>query len=131
LKASSTEDEAGCNRTGLACVRFRPFSRDSETLGLTAFSAARDLQLWTAEGNAVMREAAKNKVYGAVRSCLDRCIGAANPLVKATDYINRLRHDEHWSRQEADEVESLVFRAVRVIVRQPRTGCCHDTPSDN
>lgn len=72
-----------------------------------------------------MRETAKNKVYGAVRNCLDRCMGAANPLVQATDYLDRLRRDQHWSRQEAEEVEKLVLGAVRVIVRQPRNGCCH------
>ena len=72
-----------------------------------------------------MRETAKNKVYSAVRSCLDRCMGASNPLVQATDYIDRLRRDEHWSRQEAEEVENLVLRAVRIIVQRPRNGCCH------
>ena len=76
-------------------------------------------------------ETAKNKVYGAVRNCLDRCMGASNPLVQATTYIDRLRHDRHWSRQEADEVESLVLRAVKVIVRQPRNECCHESPGDN
>jgi hypothetical protein len=78
-----------------------------------------------------MREIAKNKVYGAVRTCLDRCLGAADPLVQAADYIDRLRGDHHWSRQETDEVESLVLRAVRVIVRQPRNDCCHESPSDS
>lgn len=73
-----------------------------------------------------MREAAKNKVYSAVRHCLDRCMGADNPLVQATDYLDRLRRDQHWSRQETDEVEALVMRAVRVIVRQPRNGCCQN-----
>ena len=77
-----------------------------------------------------MREAAKTKVYGAVRNCLDRCMGAANPLVQATDYIERLRRDQHWSPQETEEVENLVMRAVRVIVRQPRNGCCQNTPSE-
>jgi len=74
-----------------------------------------------------MREAAKNKVYSAVRSCLDRCTGASNPLVQATKYLNGLRRDSQWTPQEADEVESLVLRAVRVIVRQPRNGCCHSS----
>jgi len=75
-----------------------------------------------------MHEVTKNKVYSAVRNCLDRCIGTDNPLVQATSYIDRLRHDRHWSPQEADEVESMVLRAVRVIVRQPRADCCHDSP---
>jgi len=78
-----------------------------------------------------MHEVTKNKVYSAVRNCLDRCIGTNNPLVQATNYIDHLRRDRHWSPKEADEVEALVLRAVRVIVRQPRADCCHDIPKND
>lgn len=77
-----------------------------------------------------MHQITKNKVYAAVRNCLDRCIGTHNPLVQATSYIDRLRRDRHWSSQEADEVESMVLRAVQVIIRQPRNECCHDATRD-
>jgi hypothetical protein len=73
-----------------------------------------------------MDESAKKKVYGAVRRCLDKCFGTVSPLVQATAYLDSLRRDAQWTPQEASEVESLVLRAVRVIVRQPRTDCCQD-----
>jgi len=73
-----------------------------------------------------MREETKNKVYGAVRSCLNRCYGAPDPLVQASKFLSELRHDPSWADREVSEVESMVLGAVRVIVRQPRAGCCQE-----
>jgi hypothetical protein len=71
-----------------------------------------------------MSEQTKSKVYKAVRRCLDGCFGRSDPLVQATGYISQLRSSPQWSPQETDEVENLVLRAVKVIVRQPRRDCC-------
>ena len=67
----------------------------------------------------------KEKVYSAVRGCLNRCFGAEDPLVQATDFLDRLRSDPSWNDREVAEVESLVLNAVQVIVRQKPEGCCH------
>ena len=71
-----------------------------------------------------MRQATKDKVFSAVRNCLDRCYRANDPLVQATEFIDRLRYDPGWSQREIVEVETMVLTAVRVIVRQPRRDCC-------
>jgi hypothetical protein len=78
-----------------------------------------------------MREAEKVKIYAAVQSCLARCYGAANPLVQATNFVAELRENPTWREAEVGEVELLVFRAVQVIVRQPRSGCCHGSLSES
>jgi hypothetical protein len=73
-----------------------------------------------------MRTAEKVKVYAAVQDCLSRCYGSRNPLVQAANFVMQLRNDPAWHDCEVAEVESLVFRAVKVIVNQPRSGCCHN-----
>ena len=73
-----------------------------------------------------MHEEAKTRVFGAVRRCLDRCYNSVNPLVQATEFVDGLRRSPQWSSREADEVETLVLKAVKVIVKQPRTDCCHE-----
>lgn len=78
-----------------------------------------------------MREAEKVKVYAAVQDCLAHCYGASNPLVQATNFVAQLRENATWCEEEVAEVELLVFRAVQVIVRQPRSGCCHHSLSES
>jgi hypothetical protein len=73
-----------------------------------------------------MREATKQKVNLAVKACLERCFGAEDPLVQATDYLERLRRDPAWIDAEIAEVEAMVLKAVTVIVRRPRNDCCSD-----
>ena len=73
-----------------------------------------------------MSEATREKVNRAVRACLERCIGAGDPLVQARDSIEQLRRDPTWTDAEVRDVEAMVLKAVKVIIRQPRSDCCGD-----
>lgn len=72
-----------------------------------------------------MRNDGKHKVFLAVKQCLGRCFGATDPLVVASDFLATLRCAADWRPAEVAEVEQMVLSAVKVIVRQPRSDCCH------
>ena len=73
-----------------------------------------------------MRDANKLKIYSAVKECLAECYGTANPLTHAAHFLEVLRNRSGWTAAEVTEVESFVLRAITIIVRQPRSDCCHD-----
>jgi hypothetical protein len=75
-----------------------------------------------------MSEAMKEKVNRAVRACLERCIGAADPLVQASAYLEQLRRDPTWTADEVREVEAMILKAVKIVVGQPRNDCCGNQP---
>ena len=72
-----------------------------------------------------MRGSEKDRVYGAVKACLNRCYAAGDPLVQATTFVDQLRQEPGWDPKAVSQVESLVLRSVRVIVRQTTNDCCH------
>jgi hypothetical protein len=78
-------------------------------------------------GENAMRDVQKQKVYSAVQECLAVCYGKSNPLTHASEYVQRLRGRRDWCDREVEEVESLVLRAVRVIVRHAPPDCCQGT----